>query len=80
MLSLTTARDGRLSELRRIPYSRIAGVATNDGNKISKDQVYKAFGKMKIYLSKDLSEEDFAKWLSSHVDGMASVSSWQRYL
>lgn len=52
----------------------------NDGNKISKDQVYKAFGMMKIYLSKDLSEEDFAKWLSSHVDGMASISSWQRYL
>lgn len=52
----------------------------NDGNKISKDQVYKAFGKMKIYLSKDLSEEDYAKWLSSHVEGMASISSWQRYL
>ncbi len=52
----------------------------NDGNKISKDQVYKAFGMMKIYLSKDLSEDDFAKWLSSHVEGMASISSWQRYL
>lgn len=52
----------------------------NDGNKISKDQVYKAFGKMKIYLSKDLSEEDYAKWLSSHVGGMTSISSWQRYL
>ena len=52
----------------------------NEGNKISKDQVYKAFGKMKIYLSKDLSEEDYAKWLSSHVDGMTSISSWQRYL
>lgn len=52
----------------------------NEGNKISKDQVYKAFGKMKIYLSKDLSEEDYAKWLSSHVEGMASISSWQRYL
>lgn len=52
----------------------------NDGNKISKDQVYKAFGKMKIYLSKDLSEEDYAKWLSSHVDGLPSISSWQRYL
>ena len=44
------------------------------------EQVYKAFGKMKIYLSKDLSEEDYAKWLSSHVEGMASISSWQRYL
>lgn len=52
----------------------------NDGNKISKDQVYKAFGKMKIYLSKDLSEEDYAKWLSIHVVGMTSISSWQRYL
>lgn len=35
---------------------------------------------MKIYLSKDLSEEDFAKWLSSHVDGMASVSSLAKVL
>lgn len=49
-------------------------------DKVKADAIYKAFGELKSFLSDELSEKDYATWLATHVAGMPSVSSWQRYL
>lgn len=51
-----------------------------DGNAIQKMKIYHVFKTLKPYLRKDLTKSDYAKYLSEHVLGIASDTSWVRYL
>lgn len=51
-----------------------------EGNTIQKMKIYNVFKTLKPYLRKDLTKSDYAKYLSEHVLGIASDTSWVRYL
>lgn len=50
----------------------------SDDVRISKNDIYKAFGQMRSYFKPGVTTMDAADYLSQHVEGMSSLSAWRR--